>query len=509
MGLPVLGPRGGGRWAALALVLAAAACAKRPAGAADPHARVACTGCHRGVAMPAEGGRSGVPDVACSSRNCHPTGGPDTAHIAMVSFRHSNHPMSSQRAVPCAACHTHERGSTVLKADSTTCALCHFPQVSGARDAGCATCHPSPRHTRATSQGVPLPHAMLSEAGVPCTRCHYRLVEGDTTVAVARCATCHAAKPPAKLPPADSAHARHPDLSCRSCHGAVVHRVVALSGSIALECLDCHAHQHRRRLPADTSRTAKCGDCHAGVHAEQQRLMIGVMPGEELGPSLMFMGGVTCRSCHVAPEGPRPRPGVSLKPGPGICVGCHGSAWGPVLGRWNRGYARRNAWIGEYLKAAEESLGAAPPPALAKLAEAKGLLAYVRRAGPTHNLAAADRIMREALALAGDAYRAARRPVPPPPELGPPVRPGSCISCHYGIEEAPTGRDSTGRRPTTHADHLFRAFLPCDACHAAGAAPPGVPDSLWIDTLKAGSRDGSQTPGKSGSRTPSSKFPGS
>jgi hypothetical protein len=108
----------------------------------------------------------------------------------------------------------------------------------------------------------------------------------------------------------------------------------------------------------------------------------------------------------------------------------------------------------------------------------------VQRAGPAHNLAAADRIMRTALSLGADAYRVAGRAVPPPPELGPPVRPGSCVSCHYGIEEAPAGRDSATGRVVTHADHLLRAFLPCDACHAVGAAPPGVPDSLWIDTTR-------------------------
>ncbi len=393
--------------AAAAALLLAAACGGS-GGAADPHAKVACVGCHRGA--PTRAGRSGVPDVACSSRGCHPDGGPDTVRIAMVTFRHSAHPMSTERAVPCAACHVHRSGSTVLHADSTTCALCHFAEVAGNKDAGCATCHPNPRHTTATSQGVPLAHGMLSQAGVPCARCHYRLVEGDTTVAVARCAACHADKPPAQLPPADSAHRTHPDLSCRACHEAVTHRVVAMSGSIAIQCLDCHDRRHRPPLPVDTSRTARCADCHAGVHAEQQRLMLGVMPGEELGPSLMFMGGVTCRSCHVTPEGPRPRPGASLKPGPGICVGCHGSAWGTVLGRWTRGYQRRDAWIAAYLRAAGESLGAraaasapAPQGAQAKLAEARALLAFVRRAGPTHNLSAADRIMRQALALAAEA----------------------------------------------------------------------------------------------------------
>ena len=499
---------GRGATAAAALLLLAAFARGAGQGARDPHAKVACVGCHRGV--PTLSGRSGVPDVACASRSCHPSGGPDTAHIAMVTFRHSRHPMSTQRTVPCAACHTHAAGSTVLRADSSTCALCHFSDVTGPRDVGCATCHPSPQHTATTSQGVPLSHPLLSQAGVPCARCHFRLVEGDTTVVVARCAACHAAKPPAKLPPADSAHARHSELACRSCHSAVTHRVTAMSGSIALECLDCHDRRHHRPIPVDSSQTAKCADCHAGVHAEQQRLILGVMPGEPLTPSLMFMGGVTCRSCHVSPDLPRPKPGTSLRPGPAVCVGCHGSAWNGVLARWKRGYQRRDAWIADYLRTAAASLGGAggagagasgasgprgtSPSALAKLAEAKGLMAYLRRADPVHNLSAADRTMRHALTLAADAYRAAGRDAPPEPELGPPVRPGACISCHYGIEEAAAGRDSASRRTVTHADHLMRAFVPCDACHAAGAAPPGVPDSLWI-------RAGSGSPSPASSRT--------
>jgi hypothetical protein len=481
----------------VAALLAAAGCghgADTSAGQRDPHAKVACVGCHRG--RPTPSGRSGVPDVACTPSGCHPNGGPDTARIAMVTFLHSAHPMSTERSVPCAACHTHRSGSTILQADSSTCALCHFRQVSGIRDAGCATCHPSPRHTMMSSQGVPLPHEMLKDAHVPCTRCHYRVVQGDTTVVGGRGATCHAERPPSRLPSADSAHALHPELSCRSCHSPVVHRVVAMSGAIALDCLDCHDRRHRPALPVDTSRTAKCDDCHAGVHAEQQRLIIGVMPGEELGPSLMFMGGVTCRSCHVTPEAPRPRAGASLLPSGDVCVGCHGGAWAGVLARWNRGYQRRRAWIDGYLQTADSSLqaGRAPASALAKLAQARGLMAFVRRAGPSHNLAAADRIMREALVLGSDAYRISGRAVPPPPVLGPAVKPGSCVSCHYGIEEAPAGRDSATGRTITHAAHMFRAFLPCDACHAAGAPPPGIPDSLWIDTLRAGAMAGGGAP---------------
>jgi hypothetical protein len=403
----------------------------------------------------------------------------------MVSFPHSRHPMSGERAVPCAACHIHRPGSTVLQADSSTCALCHFNQIAGPRDAGCATCHPAPRHTALTSQGVPLSHGMLQQARVPCTRCHYNLIEGDTAVALVRCATCHSATPPTALPSADSAHAEHPELSCRSCHARVLHRVAAMSNSIDLQCLDCHSRQHRRPIPADTSSTAKCSDCHAGVHAAQQRLLLGLMPGQTLEPSLMFVGGVSCRSCHVAPEMPQPAAGAELKPTAASCVGCHGAAWSGVLGRWERGYERRRGWIDAYLRAAESALGGAgSAAALERLAEARGLMAYVQRAAAPHNLPAADRIMRTALSLGAEAYRLAGRSVPAPPELGPPVLPGSCVSCHYGIEEAPAGRDSATHARVTHADHVLRAGLACDACHAVGAPPPGVPDSLWIDTTR-------------------------
>jgi hypothetical protein len=58
------------------------------------------------------------------------------------------------------------------------------------------------------------------------------------------------------------------------------------------------------------------------------------------------------------------------------------------------------------------------------------------------------------------------------------------MSCHYGIEEVQADRDSTTGRALRHADHLFKGYLTCDACHAVGAAPPGLPDSLWIDTTR-------------------------
>jgi hypothetical protein len=200
----------------------------------------------------------------------------------------------------------------------------------------------------------------------------------------------------------------------------------------------------------------------------------------------MFMGGVTCRSCHVTPGQAGPRAGQPLRANEAACTGCHGAQWAGILGRWRRGYERRDVWVGAYVRAALSAAGDSgrAPAALAQLRQAQGLLAFLRAAGPLHNLPASDRIMRHALDLAARSYRTAGLAVPTPPELGPPVQTGSCLSCHYGIEEVGAERDSATGRPMSHADHLFKAFLPCDACHAVGAPPPGLPDSLWIDTAR-------------------------
>lgn len=486
MGVAVLA-----RPVAVALIAGVLAGCTRERSAVPPsaHARVACVGCHRGGSA-AGAVRAGVPDSACGSQRCHPSGALDTLVVGNVRFAHRAHPAGEGRTVPCVACHTHGEGELTLRADSTTCALCHFTRIAGRSDAGCASCHPNPRHTRETSQGVALPHPMLRGAGVPCTRCHFQLVEGDTAVAGARCAACHqgtrAADAVDTTASAAQSHATHADVACRACHQPVTHRVVAMSSSIELRCLDCHASRHRRPIPADTSRTAACADCHESVHSEQQRLMLGLMAGDELRPNLMFMAGVTCRSCHAAPDQAPPRPGRSLRTTPAACTGCHGGEWSGILQRWRRGYARRRDWVSGYLRDAEAALGdsAAPRAAKVRLRQAGSQLAFVDRAGPMHNLPVVDQVMRRALALTVEAYELASRTPPPRPELGPPVANGGCTYCHYGIEEARAGRDSVSGRPLTHAGHVLEAGLSCDNCHAAGRAPPGIPDSLWIDTTR-------------------------
>jgi len=484
--------------AALVLFLIAAVGCRRSA-PVSTHARVACVGCHQ------EGGgddpaHAGVPNATCTSAACHPDGGPARARVAGVAFDHEAHPDGHGGTVACASCHTHQAGDSLrLRAGPESCTLCHYNQLAAAPDSGCASCHPSPRHTRQTSQGLSLPHATLRDAHIPCTRCHYRLAEGNVTDARSTCLTCHAA--PRRGPlvstgvadsglgavdsllSADSAHAEHRTVACSACHTPVVHRVVAMSSTISLECTACHNLRHNPSIAADSAPDSTCGNCHEHVHREEQEMIIGLMPGDSARPSTMFMGGVTCQSCHVREDRPGPRPGESLTGSAASCTGCHGGAWEGVLARWRRGYDRRHDWVAGYLDAAQRAVGdsAAPTAARTQLREARGLLDFTARAGPLHNLQLTDELMRRALRLAGQAYRTAGRPVPPPPYLGPAVASGNCVSCHYGIEEARAGTDSTGHA-VTHARHILGARLPCSACHAVGAAPPGFSGRLPIDS---------------------------
>ena len=514
MGVALL--RRGGRFLLGAVALAAAGCGLGK-DARDPHRDVACVGCHRG--READSGRAEITTASCDRRGCHPDAGPDSARLLMVTFRHRAHGTAAGGvAVACATCHTHRPDSAAMVTDTTACALCHYGDIASPRQPNCSSCHPSPRHTRRTSQGVPIAHAQLDDAGIPCTRCHYQLVDGTLEPASRRCAECHrdttltrpllavldslrprrlvAARDTAtaratadaarRTATADSLHARHPGYGCLACHAPVRHRIIAMSTSVDLNCGDCHASRHRKPIPEDTIPTARCADCHETVHAEEQRLILGLLPDEPIRPSPMFMGGVTCRSCHVVPGQPGVRPGQSLTASDAACTGCHGNQWGGYLARWRRGYQRRDQWVSLYVGAALRASGDSVrhPGARAKARRARTLLAFLREAGPLHNLPASDRIMRDALRMAVQAYAAAGMAAPAAPELGPPVQAGTCISCHYGIEEAAAERDTVTGRRFTHGDHLFRAYLPCDACHAVGAPPPGIPDTLWIDTAR-------------------------
>ena len=445
-------------------------------------------GCHRGMA--ADSGRAPVPDAGCSTRACHRDLGEDSVRLGPVRLAHRSHPDGRGGTVSCAACHTHRPGSVALVVDTASCMLCHerdLAESGGGRQPRCRSCHAGERGSPTTSQGVPIPHAELDSARAPCTRCHYQLVAGNPS-AVGGCARCHSDTAVAAARDPDSAHARHAGLNCRSCHEPVVHRVAAMSTSVVLACGDCHAASHRRPIPADTSRLARCSDCHAAVHAEEQRLILGLVPGEPIRPSPMFVGGVTCRSCHVTPGRPGPRPGRPLVSNGAACTGCHGAAWRGTLGRWQRAYQRRDQWVSAYVEQAARAAAGSPRagPAGSGARQGRALLAFLRAAGPLHNLPASDRIMRRALQLGSQSFAAAGVAASPFPELGPPVVEGSCVSCHYGVEEVGAGRDSVSGRRLSHETHVLRANLSCDACHAVGAPPPGLPDSLWIDTTRLG-----------------------
>lgn len=409
----------------------------------DPHAAIACAGCHRGGR--ADVGRASVPPTSCTAAGCHEDGGAERVRLATATFEHRRHGADGEIQPSCAGCHTHPAGGEPLRASVDACALCHLPQLTSRASADCQVCHVQTQHVTLTSAGVPVPHASLPWAEIGCVRCHYDVADPPLEVATERCAACHRdVAAVTRRGIGSDLHPPHAGVTCTACHAAGAHQVRALSSAVALVCADCHGAAHALRLGNGTpaaqaalaagaaawadSRT--CAECHTGVHAAQQRLLLGLLPGGQATPSEKFLLGMTCRSCHVPP--PEGLGDDALRGQARACVACHGPDYRPVLDWWLRGLQQRLHAASAYVAAGRRELGGgASDSAQALLASAAEMLALVREAGGQHNLELADRIFRESVLRVEAAYRADGRRAPATPALGRPPHTGLCTGCHY------------------------------------------------------------------------------
>lgn len=420
-----------------------AVAAERPAGvrsapgaavadrADDPHARITCSGCHSGGK--ADVGRATVPRGSCTASGCHVDGGPAVVRIATVTFEHRSHGAGGEILPSCAGCHTHDDGAAPLRASVDACALCHVDRLAGTESRDCQLCHRQPQHVTLTEEGVPVPHSTLPWTSIGCVRCHYDVADPPTAVEAARCASCHR-----DLPAATAAgigrdlHPSHEGLTCTACHQGGSHRVLAMSSAVSLVCADCHGEAHELEL-SPRGDAAVCLACHPGIHGEQQQLLLGVVPGGRTLPSTKFMAGLTCRSCHAA-EGEL-APETPLRGQAQACAGCHLQEYTRVLDWWLEGAARRQREARAYLDRAATGLAGAESDTVRSLLRwADAALVLVEAAGGQHNLELADRIFRESVDRAREAYRVAGRAAPPAPDFGRPPHLGLCSGCHYSVE---------------------------------------------------------------------------
>lgn len=399
--------------------------------AVDAHARMTCSACHAGGR--ADYGRASVPRSSCTASGCHDDAGPAQVSIATVTFEHRSHGVEGDIVPSCAGCHTHDEGGAPLRASVDACALCHVDRLTGTESRDCQTCHQQPRHVTLTAEGVPVPHSTLPWTAVGCVRCHYDVADPPTAVETARCADCHqdVAAVTARGIGRDL-HPSHDGLTCTACHDEGAHRVRAMSSAVSLVCADCHAEAHELTLSPRTD-AGTCLACHGGIHAPQQELLLGVLPGERAMPSTKFLAGLTCRSCHSAPGAPVGE--TPLRGQAQACASCHREEYGRVLDWWLEGAERRQGEARAYLDRAKRDLaGARADTVVLLLASADAGLGLVEAAGGQHNLELADRMFRESVDRARRAYRLAGRAAPPPPDLGRAPHYGLCSGCHYATE---------------------------------------------------------------------------
>ncbi|HSJ25469.1 MAG TPA: cytochrome c3 family protein, partial [Longimicrobiales bacterium] len=280
------------------------------------------------------------------------------------------------------------------------------------------------------------PHSALPWVETGCSRCHYDVAEAATRVESTRCATCHGDDDALVARGAGTnLHPTHTAVTCTACHQGDTHRVRAMSSAVQLACADCHVRAHDVTLPGEWRDDRTCNSCHETVHQSQQRLLLGMLPGEQASPSSKFIAGMTCRSCHIRTER-TVASGAAIRGQAEACASCHTTEYRQVLDWWVDGTRSRSASVSAWVSRAQSELGpVADDSATALLASSAAMVSLVAEAGGHHNLELSDRIFREAVARVLQAYTMSRRPPPQAPVLGSPAHEGVCSYCHYSPDD--------------------------------------------------------------------------
>jgi hypothetical protein len=414
--------------------------------ASDPHGELPCTACHTGALT---GDRvAAVPRQTCAASGCHEDGGPSHVSTKTATFRHLDHGQTSDVALSCAGCHTHDAGREPLRVSLDGCALCHLGDIHGGQPSDCRLCHQQPQHVALTSQALPIPHSSLPWVETGCVRCHYDVAEPLTRVTMSRCTSCHGRDTTVIARGiATDLHPSHTAVSCAACHEGDAHRVRAMSSAVQLVCGDCHVREHDISLGSEWRDDATCSACHEAVHQPQQRLLLGLLPGEPATPSTKFIAGMTCRSCHIRTEGSVAggAAGNPIRGQADACSSCHQTEYRRVLDWWLDGTRTRTRTVSAYVAQAAADLRAVDSDSVrALIGSSQALVELVAEAGGHHNLELSDRIFRQSVERVRRAYALAGRVPPQPPTLGSPAHEGMCSYCHYSATEPWDFRRMTG-----------------------------------------------------------------
>ncbi len=433
-----------GRYSLLTLAsLAAFACATEqppPDPSRGGHADLACATCHQGGL--ADRTLAAVPPETCQGSACHAHDIPGEVVLSSVRFTHRGHGSTETLTVGCAGCHHHSSGDEPITAGPETCGLCHVEELSGARGEDCRLCHTAPNHEGMTSQGLPVPHQGLPWIEGGCLRCHYAVARPVHQVSLARCVRCHEdATAVTEAGIGEDLHPTHTSVSCEACHEADNHRIEAMSSAVVLSCNTCHRVEHDVDVGATGMDADACNECHRGAHVDEQRLLLGILPGNPAAsPSDHFMEGLTCRSCHREGDASTDQ---RTRGSSDACVACHSPEYAAVFRWWDQGIDERVRLVERYVADGASAVAGRPETdeAVDSIARARQLLGLIQRAGGEHNLPLTHRIFEDAVGAVAEAYRLVGQAVPPQPQLGRAPRQGLCTYCHYRLREPGLSED--------------------------------------------------------------------
>jgi nitrate/TMAO reductase-like tetraheme cytochrome c subunit len=394
-----------------------------------------------------------IDDEACLREGCHEKRLLErrAEYKEGIAFDHAAHlgEMRRGKRLRCTSCHSQIVIGNHIAVTESVCFACHFKgAVLGKGTADCLICHGPPGKS-VTYKGVTFDHAAYVERGVPCTKCHMHVVEGDGAVPDTACYRCHA------------------DRSGRMPDPTSLHRVHVTDHKV--ECFECHLEIKHGTLELSPLLAPDCASCHGYLHSAQENIYLGIGGVDTPSvPSAKFEARISCAGCH----GAAPAGGAFPRATGESCGSCHGAGYERVLARWQRdtgeAYRKGTAVVAAAKAAVYAGGGRDPARAHARtlIAQAEKNLELVAEDGSwgAHNVIYANALIETAVIKAAGAAKAAGRKIPyAPAAFRVPAEEDTCAwRCHFGVERRPmTVRGKT----FDHGRHLSREGIECASCH--------------------------------------------
>lgn len=394
-----------------------------------------------------------IDDEACLREGCHETRLLErrAEYKEGIAFDHAAHlgEMRRGKKLRCTSCHSQIVIGTHIAVTESVCFTCHFMDAElGRGTADCLLCHGPPK-TPVKYKAITFDHTAYLERGVPCTKCHMHVVEGDGAVPETACYRCHA------------------DRSGQMPDSTLLHRVHVTEHKV--ECFECHLEIKHGTLELSPLLAPDCASCHGYLHSAQENVYLGTGGVDAPSiPSAKFEARISCAGCHGTAPAEGGFPPVTGE----SCVSCHGAGYERVLASWQRdtgeAYRKGAALVAAarrvvYAAGGRDAARAHPRTLIAQAEKNLELVAADGSRG-AHNIIYANALIETAVAKADEAAREVGRPLAyAPADFRVPEEGESCgWRCHFGLERRPL---VVAGKTFDHGRHLSREGISCASCH--------------------------------------------